>query len=123
VILGDVTGAAGDRIVADAIRFYRPTGIAEELEPCGSELLLESPNPGRLFEMVLPGTSSDGQLGIYDLTGRMVHAMRVEASDGATRIVWPCGGNFPSGVYTAVFSAGGQVWDIRLVLLGEGVSR
>lgn len=123
VILGDNTGTAGDRIVADAIRFYRPTGIAEELEPSGSELLLQSPNPGRFFEILLPGTSSDGQLGIYDLTGRMVQAMPVTASEGGTRIVWPCGGYFPSGVYTAVFSAEGRIWDVRLVLLGEGVSR
>jgi hypothetical protein len=119
VILGDHTGSTGDRIVVDAIRFLRPTGIRAghpSTAECGLEVL--TPNPSSCFTVSLPGSGDDGEFRIYDASGRAVYRKQVGAFTGGSQVTWPSSGSAPSGLYTAVFSSGGKLVSARLVLLG-----
>ncbi|OPL17929.1 MAG: hypothetical protein AVO35_07155 [Candidatus Aegiribacteria sp. MLS_C] len=119
VVLGDNTGSTGDRIAADAVRFFPPTGTS----PGGTAAVknglgLLSQNPGRYFTLELPASSVEGELRILDIAGRTVFASRREPSEEAGLAVWPSNGEVPPGIYFAVYRTGSNTESRRLVLLG-----
>ena len=105
VEVGDLTGASGDKIVAEAVRFCPPTGISS---PGGSTvtegLSVAGANPSSRFQLLLPSTAGDGVLTIYDCSGRAVHRIYVDEGSART-VMWPEATAVPEGLYTAVFSS------------------
>lgn len=118
VIIGDCTGTSGEKIVVDAIRFCPLTGISENIENAETNRLsLFSENPSSVFRLNLPFCNEEGEILIYDSSGRLVFSRTIETG-GSDRICrWPADKNIPSGVYTAVYRSGQSISSIRLVLI------
>ena len=118
VIIGDFTGSAEDRIVADAIRFSSDIGIVDNSgDSESSRLSLLTGNPSSIFAMNLPSSNADGSLLIYDTFGRLVYSQVVSAGSYDRIYYWPADNNTPSGLYTAVYMSGQSVYSAGLVLI------
>jgi hypothetical protein len=85
------------------------TGLAPVLR------ITASPNPVRgVCTVTLPAGGLEGSLAVYDITGRMVHEATPAAGSGV--YAWNAGGTVPAGVYTVVYTSGGQTASARLVV-------
>jgi len=118
VIIGDNTGATGDKIVVDALRLSPPTGIAENpVSPEPVNLSLISANPSSNFLISVPSSSEAGWIRIYDSPGRLLHSIDIQENPEGEIISWPLDNNIPQGLYTAVYSSGSSGSVIKLMLL------
>jgi hypothetical protein len=92
---------------------YKHSGTARERRALGQKPPVFSviPNPFSdrvLFSVgreALAGAASGMSLNIYDLQGRLVHSIDVNAADAKNGMSWDAG-KTPAGVYTAVFRKG-----------------
>ncbi len=98
------------------VNFVFSTGIEDENSGISPEMFISaSPNPVRGNCIVtLPGGGLEGRLCIYDITGRMVHEATPSAGTGV--YTWNAAGTVPAGVYTVVFTSGGESASTRLVV-------
>lgn len=98
------------------VNFVFATGIEDVSSGITSSLSLSaSPNPVRgNCVIALSGRGLEGRLAIYDITGRMVHQATLSAQTGV--YAWNAAGTVPAGVYTVVYSSGGESASTRLVV-------
>jgi len=118
VIIGDNTGITGNKIVADAVRYSPPTGIAHNpgiTEPGNFSLI--SANPSSNFILKTQGVSETGTIRIYDSAGRLVFSRDISENSPEELFFWPPNNGTPQGLYTAVYTSGFSRYTIKLVLI------
>jgi len=109
VSAGDRTGVAGERIVADAVRFTEYTGIEELREGVIPSGFSVSESPSESFTVI---TACGGILRIQDVAGRILHTGGIEP--GGT-FVW--NETAPAGVYLLSIETNGSLMSRRVVLI------
>ena len=98
VYLGDYTGAGGQELAFDALRFHPVPGSSEEGPPATPAMLVPVPNPvsrGGSFSLEAPPGC---RIEVYDLAGRLVLSVRtgnLRSASGSILI----GHSIPEGVY------------------------
>ncbi len=94
--------APGLVIVADAVRFVNvPVGIEENVSPAAEQIMRVFPNPaGASVRIELNGFSAVSEIGIYDISGRLVRRVQSEQQQSNV-FLWITDGCDP-GVYFAV---------------------
>lgn len=98
------------------VNFVFSTGIEDASSGIPSSFSVSaSPNPVRGNCVIsLAGQGLEGRLAIYDITGRMVHQATLSAQTGV--YAWNAAGTVPAGVYTVVYTSGGESASTRLVV-------
>jgi len=98
------------------VNFTFSTGIEDVSSGIAPLVSLSaSPNPVRGNCIIsLSGQGLEGRLAIYDITGRMVHQAALSAQTGV--YAWNAAGTVPAGVYTVVYTSGGESASTRLVV-------
>jgi len=119
VIIGDCTGSAGERIVADAIRFAPPTGIGHGGESSTAQSFrLISPNPGHSFTLLVPASDDARKVLLFDMAGRAVREWHLPLGDEVS-IQWIPDDDRCTGVYSAILLTDNEVFRLGLVLISS----